>query len=343
MLFKKANFAIIAIILFSLAGLRIPTIFSSLENGIVRVSVSIEILKSIISPIISGVGEIHPIISGDIEPHSFTLTPDAIDIARESDLIIITGHMKWEEDLVNQVAKERGVSADSISINILNLNGIRILNLNGERNIHGFWLLPDNALIIAKEIKERLLKLKPELSEKLSDNYEAFEKKISNLKIFLHNLLNKYDLYNRSVAIGFYAEHYIAESMGLKVAHLLIGEEESIRPESLRRIYEGFKSGEFSCIIVSDTALLMEGIQNALEKISKETGCPIAYVLTVSSNGIEDYDAIMYYNAGQVYGALLSKHEAVSSSSNIYLLVIIFLLLAIIFETALFFRGRIRL
>lgn len=340
MLSRKVIFAII---LLFFAEFSMPIVSSSPDDGMVRVSVSIDILKSIVSPIISGVGEVHSIISGDVEPHSFTLTPEAINIARESDLIIITGHMKWEEDLINQVAEEKGVSADSISINILNLNGIRILDLNGERNVHGFWLLPDNALIIARGIREKLSTLKPELSKKISDNYERFERKIFNLKFFLRNLSDKYGSHNRSVVIGFYAEHYIAEAIGLKVGSLLIGEEESIRPESLRRIYEGFKSGEYSCIIVSDTALLIGDFQNALKRVSEETGCSIAYVLTISSNGIEEYDAIMYYNAGQVYSALLSRHGASSNGFNIYILVIILLLLTIIFETALLFRVRIKL
>lgn len=347
MLLSKATLTIMVTVTpLLLAGFNMPTIFShvsGINDKIIRITVSIDILKSIVSPIISEFGEVHSIVSGEVDPHSFTLTPEAVNIARGSDLLIITGHMEWEEDLVNQIAEEKGVGADSISINILNLNGIRILNINGDRNIHGFWLLPDNALIIAEKVKEKLSALKLELAEKLSENYERFRREVSNLKIFLRNLSDKYGSHNRSVVIGFYAEQYIAEAMGLRVDSVLIGEEGTVLPESLKNVYEGCKSGKYACLIVSDTALLMEGVRSALEKISEETGCLTAYVLVTSANGLENYDAIMYYNAGQVYSALLAKHKAISNGINIYLFLITALLLVIIFETILLVRRRFKL
>lgn len=348
MLLSKATLTIMVTVTpLLLAGFNMLAVFShvgDIDDKIVRITVSIDILKSIVSPIVNEFGEVHSIVSGEVDPHSFTLTPEAVNIARGSDLLIITGHMKWEEDLVSQIAEEKGVSADSISINILNLDGIRILDINGDKNIHGFWLLPDNALIIAEKVKEKLSALRFELAEKLSENYERFRRKVSNLKVFLRNLSDKYGSHNRSVVTGFYAEQYIAEAMGLRVDSVLIGEEGTVLPESLKNIYEGCESGRYVCLIVSDTALLMEGVRGALEKISKETGCSIAYVLVTSANGLENYDAIMYYNAGQVYSALLAKHKAISNGTNIiYLFLITVLLLVIIFETILLVRGRFRL
>lgn len=346
MLFSKAIQTImVAVMPLLLEGFNTSIVLSNpnLHNEVVRITVSIDILKSIVSPIISDFGEVHSIVSGEVDPHVFTLTPEAINIARGSDLIIITGHMMWEKELVNRVAGEKGVSADLISINIAGLDEIKILELNGEKNIHGFWLLPDNVIVLAREIRGKLSILKPGLAQKVSDNYERFEKRISNLKSFLRNISGKYGLYNKSVVIGFYEEHYVAEAMGLKVGSILIGEEELIRPETLRSINDGLKSGKYACLIISDVALLMGGVRNALERISEETGSSIAYVLAVSSNSLGEYDTIMYYNAGQVYGALLRRRAAAPGAPNIYLLIIAALLLTVLFETALLVRGRVRL
>lgn len=337
--------AIIALILLFTAGLdaSVASIEQRISNGPVRVAVSIEMLKTIISPILSGVGEVYSIISGEVEPHSFTLTPEVIENASKADLIVITGHTEWEEDLIRRIAEAKGVSADQISINLLELSEIRILDLNGERNLHGFWLLPENALIIAREVKERISKIRPDLSQKAAENYEEFEERVVSLKNFLNALSSKYNMRGRSVAIGFYAEQYVAEAAGLRVSSVLIGEGETLRPETMRNIYEGLKSGEYTCIIVSDVALLMENVGRALEEISEKTGCSVAYVLTVSSNGLESYDAVMYYNAGQIYGALLAGHRPTSSSPDIYPFIIASLLVVIAFETVLLLRRGARL
>ncbi|MCX8170385.1 MAG: zinc ABC transporter substrate-binding protein [Candidatus Bathyarchaeota archaeon] len=342
LLSKEISAIMVVLTLLLLTGFNVFIVLSD-SSEMVKITVSIEILKSIIYPVVDGVGEVHPIVSGEIDPHGFTLTPEVINIARGSDLIVITGHMEWEEELVSQIAREKGVSEELISINTMNLDGVEILALNGDKNVHGFWLLPDNALMIAKEVREKLSMLKPELSGKLSENYERFEREISGLKAFLYNLSSKYGSYGRSIVIGFYEEQYVAEAMGLKVGAILMGEGGAVRPESLRNIYEGLKSGEYVCLIVSDIALLMEGVQKALENIREETGCSIAYVLTTSANGLKDYDAIIYYNAGQVYSALLSKRKAVSNGFNIYLIVVLVLSLVIVFETLLLIRGRIKL
>ncbi len=337
---RRSIIAVVVVII-TLVGLDAFTCVAVQEDKI-KIAVTIDILKPIVSSIVGEIGEVYSIVPEEAEPHSFTLTPKVIKEALNSDLIVITGHMEWEEKLVERVAEARNIQPEFISINLLNLSGIKILEIEGERNIHGFWLLPDNAVIIARAIKDKILALKPEYSEEISYNYALFEKEVSNLKNFLNRLSSKHGLLGKKVVIGFYAEQYIAEAMGLKAEIALIGEGEIIHPASLSKIYNGFKSGEYACIIVSDTALLMGNIRDALKEISEETGCSIAYVLTVSTSGLERYDAIMYYNAGQVYNALLSEHKANSGGVNIYLLTTITALLIIILETIILVRGRVK-
>lgn len=320
-------------------GIKSPTAKQDRDSDTIRIVVTMDILKSIVSPIIDGEGEVSSILSEDAEPHSFMLTPRDIDKARNSDLIVITGHMEWEEKLVAQVSDEKKVPKESISLNLLNLSGIKILELEGQRNLHGFWLLPDNALTIARALEEKLSHLKPEASGRLLSNYEAFEREISSLKEFLRKISGKYGASDGGlgVVIGFYAEQYIAEAMGLRVEAVLLGEGESIRPESLRKIYDGLRSGRYASIIISDSALRMENVQRALEEISKETGAPIAYVLAISGGGLGSYEAVMYYNAGQISGALLSGREAPSGTFDLYFFTTILCIAIIVLETLFLF------
>lgn len=322
-------------------GLSISTIAQK-ENKI-RVAVTIGILKPIVYSIMGSLGEVYSIVPEEAEPHGFTLTPSVVTDALNSDLIIVTGHMEWEEELVKQVAERKGVPPGSISLNLLNLTGIKILEFEGERNIHGFWLLPDNAVIIAEALTNRLSELRPEYSGEFSSKFRIFEEQVSSLKSFLNRLSEKYGSSGRKVVICFYAEQYVAESIGLETGAVLVGEEEAIRPESLSRVYNGLRSGEYACIVASDTALWMSGVQNTLQQISGETGCSIAYVSVVATNGLEKYDEVMYYNAGQVYSALLSEHRSASSGFDVYLIAILVALLIIIVETVLLVKVRMRI
>ncbi|MDW8034061.1 MAG: zinc ABC transporter substrate-binding protein [Nitrososphaerota archaeon] len=306
----------------------------------IRIIVTIDVLRLLVSPIVGDKGEVASIIPEGIEPHGFTISPSIIRAVLNSDLIVITGHMEWEKDLVETIAEEKGISPDSISINLLELvkeSGV-ILKINGEDNVHGFWLFPDNAILIAESLKDALSRIRPEYSSDFSSNFALFKSRVSSLNGFFKRLSEKYGSSNSKVVIGFYAEQYIVESLGLKVGDVLIGEEEVIRPESLSRIYEKLRTGEYSCIIVSDTALLMSNVENTLKQISMDTGCSIAYVSVVSSSGSENYDSIMYYNAGQVYGALLSSYKSVSTGFDIYYLITFLALLIIVIETLIIVR-----
>ncbi|MEM3658890.1 MAG: metal ABC transporter substrate-binding protein [Thermoproteota archaeon] len=331
----------IGIMLLATVFLTFSTMYTGARlDGKTKIVVTIDILRPIVSSITGSRGEVYSIVPGDAEPHGLTLTPEVVRNASDADLIVITGHMEWEKDLVKRVAEERGVETGSITLNLLDLverNGI-VLKLEGGRNIHGFWLLPDNAVLIARALRDRLSSLRPEYSEEYLSNCMFFEEKVSYLKSFLESLSEKHGTSGRKVVIGFYAEQYVVEAMGLKAGAILVGEGEAISPGSLSRVYDGLKSGEYACIVVSDTALLMSGVQNALREVSRDTGCRIAYVSVVSAGGVKDYDSIMYYNAGQVYGALLSEKESVSSGINIYLLTTLAALLVIVLETIILVR-----
>lgn len=312
------------------------------QQSKIKVAVTIDALKPFVTAILGSVGEVYSIVPEDVEPHGFTITPNVIRDSLNSDLIVTTGHMEWENDLVEQVASGRGVTPDLISLNLLSLVGIRLLEFDGERNPHGYWLLPENAVVIARGLRDKLSALKPEYSSELSHNCETFEERVSNLKAFLKGLPEKYGLSETKVVIGFYAEQYVAEAMGLKADVVLIGEGEAISPGSLSKIYNGLKSGEYACVIVSETALRMSGVQSALQEISRETGCSIAYVSVISTSGLKYYDAIMYYNAGQVYSALVTGRKQSSGGFNTYLLVTAFALAIAVVEAFLIVRGKVR-
>lgn len=324
-----------------LTGLSIAAV-AQREKG-VKVAVAIDILKPIAYSIVGDIGEVYSIVPEGAEPHEFTLTPSIVREASSSDLIVITGHMEWEMKLVERIAEDKHVQPYSISLNLLNLTGIRILMIEGKRNIHGFWLLPDNAVVIAEALVDKLSKLRPGYSEEFSSNLMTFKKQVSNLKAFLNELSKKYGSSGKKVVTCFYAEQYVAEAMGLEVGSVLVGEEGMISSESLSRVYDGLKAGEYAFIIASDTALLMSGVRGALKQVSRETGCSVAYVLAVTANGLEKYDDIMYYNAGQVFSALLSEHGSASTGFDIYLLTTIIALLIIVLETVLLVKGKVRI
>ncbi|MEM3019648.1 MAG: hypothetical protein QXO92_05300, partial [Candidatus Bathyarchaeia archaeon] len=55
-------------------GIQSPKANQDRDSDTIRVVVTMDILKSIVSPIIDGEGEVSSILSEDAEPHSFMLT-----------------------------------------------------------------------------------------------------------------------------------------------------------------------------------------------------------------------------------------------------------------------------
>ncbi|MEM3832729.1 MAG: zinc ABC transporter substrate-binding protein [Thermoprotei archaeon] len=316
-------------------------VFASSQH--VKVAVSLGVFVPIVKDIGGTYAEVFSIVPPGVEPHEFILTPGVINEASLADLIIIDGHIEWENKLLDAVSQAKDRPINNFSLNLINYSSnMTILDMpSGSglygKNYHGYWLLPDNMKVIARLIYERLSSIDPAHSSYYNSNLQMFLDRVS----FLENMLSKVRslLNGKPVVLGFLEEDYIAYSMGLKVITVLSASESpTANPNALSLAYNMLKS-EKGIIMVSDVAAEMP-LYNSAVQLSKQTGAPL---VTVDTTVNIDYVSAMMYNIGKVEGAISIENIVPTSQVQIVDPMLIFsvgLVGVIIVESVYIFRLR---
>ncbi len=257
-------------------------------------AVSIQPLGGIVREVGGSQVAISVLLPEGIEPHAFTLTPAVINAATAADLLVLTGHFEWEEDLANQTGKP------FISLADYQTFGLELLSLpeNGN-NLHGYWLLPQNAIAIANATRSIYSVLNATHIQYWQDRFHEFLLKIGELEAFIAEQLLNHDLFNKRVIITFPAEAYVAEALGLEVRGLLMeGESIFISGPKLVAIEQALRNGSIDLILASDVAQLQAAGEFA-QQLSTDSGVPLVWIRSVFSL-LSDYLGIMAYNTGVV-------------------------------------------
>jgi zinc transport system substrate-binding protein len=279
------------------------------DYGKIKVAVSIGALKDIVEEIGGSRVEVFSIVPPNVEPHTFTITPQVIYQASTANLIVIDGHMDWEMKLLEQVANVKGVKQSDISLNLMDYkNKMTILEMppwtgiSGE-NYHGYWILPENVMVMAEAIKNKLSEIDPDGRGYYEENFAKLSEEINALKNEIMDLRGKTS--GVKAVLAFPAEQYVAYMFGLEVASILTVEEgTSPTPKTMETAYNTLKEG--GIILASDVSSKMP-VYNTIQELSKQTGAPIIEVM-ISMEG--RYTSIMMYNIGVIRGTLLNRNIA---------------------------------
>jgi len=306
------------------------------ETG-VKVAVSISAMATVIGPILLPQDNLTVLLPANVEPHSFTLDPATLDRALQADIIVTSGHIGWEKQL-EKLAVERGKIVfdplEDLNITLLDAPG-------GGKNVHGYWLYPENAIAIAKGFTEIVSNYKPSAAKEYEANLRRYAGDIEKLKDFALEYSRASGLLGKKVLIGFYEEQYVAQSFGLKVADVLAGSEENleISPQKLETLRRELLEGQIQYIVVSDVAAELP-IYNYVEKLSSETGAGVISVRVLDLPNVYDFRALFAYNVGRI-GVRSSSVASNFSESNVFLeAFIVSLILNLILLYLLYRRVR---
>ena len=310
----------------------------------IKIAVSIGVLKYIVEEIGGIRVEVFSIVPPNIEPHQFTITPQVLYQASTAKLIVIDGHMDWEIKLVEQVAKAKGVKQNDISINLMDYkNNMTILEIPSwtgvsGRNYHGYWILPENIIVIAEAIKNKLSEIDPEGREYYEENFAKLKEEINILNKEIMSLKRK--ISGVKTVLAFLAEQYIAYIFGLEVASILTIEEgTSPTPKTMEAAYNTLKEG--GIILVSDVSSKMP-VYNTIQELSKQTGAPIIEVMITMEMG---YTSIMMYNIGIINGMLLNrsiKYTSTQANQEVTWIITAMLGITVTIESAYIYKIRRR-
>ncbi|MEM3786075.1 MAG: zinc ABC transporter substrate-binding protein [Nitrososphaeria archaeon] len=310
---------------------------SNLEG--VNVVVSIPAMATIIGPILLPQDNLTVLLPSNVEPHSFTLDPITLDIALKADIIVTSGHIGWEQQL-EKVANENG----KIVFDPLKMLENRLILLDipgGGKNLHGYWLLPENVRIIVEEFTKLISYYRPSLAQKYHENLIKYVRDIDRLKNFALENSKERGLFGNNVLIGFYEEQYVAYSFGLNVVDVLAGNEESLElsPQKLETVRNQLLEGYIKYIMVSEVTKELP-LYNYIEKLSSETGSKIIVVRVLDLPEIYDFRSLFSYNIGMIGAFETASKTSSLFQSNVFLeTTIIFLMFNIILIILIFRRA----
>ena len=298
---RKAFF-IIALIVFTMCS------FGTRSENQTKITIvaSNEILAAIAKEIGGVYVKVDWILPPGATPHDYSPTPEDIEKLKNADLVIFanTSFFSLESKL-----KEHAEGKLIVDYNDYTTNNVTLIEIpNFGINIHAFWLYPDNALAIAKAIKEKLQMIDSLHADYYSEKLTEFSERIAKLKNDLINIAKKVGLYSSGAVVSVPGAAYVVLAFGIKVeATLAGGPQTTLNASLMNDLIRKAKEGKIKAVFCPES-LKNTNIDDATKQFSEDAGIPILYIRIFSIGGIMDYFSLMEYNAGVV--------ETYSSSST---------------------------
>lgn len=317
------------------------------NSPVVAVAVSYGMIAGPVKEVGGDLVNVIVLLPPTIDPHEYSLVPSIVSEAMKADLLVISGHLKWELDLSSQIATLKGRSERDVVVNLrTDLAGqLRWLRLPGETedNLHGFWYLPENYLAIAKAVQARLSDIRPEQAQNFERSYALLQERIHSLIAKTGQLSKSLAKQNPKVLITYPEEQYLIAPFSLVIGESLVGSTEEITLSATRinDIIAKLRAGEYSLIVSSDLTELTKVFESA-GQISAETGVPMV-VLTALPD--PSFDSMIMYNAGALAtGFRVATGKNLNSLDDLHMILfaIVVLLLAIAFFEYYVFAIRRR-
>jgi zinc/manganese transport system substrate-binding protein len=343
---RNKNLVIIVILIAIL--LLFGKVVGSSGIGKVIVTVSIEPISFFVYEIGGPYVEINYIVSEEEEFHEIVITSNMVSKVLSSDLIIITGHIAWEEELLMLISEEKEREVSGFSLDLMGdlRDQLILMNFPGtnELNIHGYWLYLPNALVIAKSVADKLGDIDPIHRDFYLNSYQMFRERIERLNNTILESIMDLGLYGTEVLAVTPPEQYILLSLGLNPSTILVhGELYSVSPSILQEARELLEKGKFEYIFISDLTKKKPIFEYIIE-LSRETGVPIIELRTLSMDGLYFLETLYTYNLGVIEG--IGELEVNPSRDNwpemVYIsmiFVVIILILGLVFHIIKIMRG----
>jgi len=247
--------------------------------------VTISDLKPIVKAIAGEDFEVIALLPPAANPHEFSLSVDDLKELRKAELIVLANSHFF--DFEAKISKE--------FTNVLDFDdyNARLYDFPGfPSNPHGYWMLPENALRIARTVADRLSEMHPEKKEQFEENYRIFSDRVENAVKEANEIVDsgKYVALVPGVC-------YIARALNLTIADIVISEGTAENAQKLAEIKEKLKNGEYRGIIAPEFMKYGKGGEIAIElvKDSKAKLCWVKF-----SQGDTAYDTMLISNAARI-------------------------------------------
>jgi ABC-type Zn uptake system ZnuABC Zn-binding protein ZnuA len=312
-------------------------------QGPVKVTVTIAALEQFVLAVGGDRVTVSYLAPPTVDPHDLSFNPSMVDTALASQLLVSSGHVAWETQLEQVMSEKKGVPFSDIGLDLYRDSKDQMTLLQvpggGGENIHGYWLLPSNAMIIARAIEHKLEGIDPAGAAVYKANLQKFDDRVAGLQQLIEVTTSSRGLMGMGVAVAFYEEQYVAYSLGLNVSMVLIGEELDIKPSVLDEARKEFASGYLKGIIVADIVQQMP-VYESLLALGSEQKVPIVLVTVFEMEALPDYVDMMTFNLGSAVSMQKVEGQTGGDVSTYIYVMVILAFVAIAEGVILFMRGR---
>lgn len=333
---KSSRTAILLLFLLSVCtALPIPVMAQ--DEPVLQLAVAVAPLAGIADDIGGPYVETTVLLPEGVEPHVAQLPQSSVEAANDADLLILTGHFAWEQDIINQTGNP------SISLEEYEEFGAELSPIPGDAdheeedhdhdhddgNPHSYWLLPRNAKAIANATKSSLSQLYPGLDWYWQSTFDDFVERIERFLELVDDTDEELGLSSLKAVVVFPAEAYVAEAFGIEVVSILQeGENIFISGAELLQVQSALSNGTIDFIIGSDIARLQAGGEFA-RQLGEDTSTQVVWWRVIFFSGLSDYISVMTYNLGAISSVLESEQQAGGDPIVTYALVGLVSILAV--------------
>ncbi len=277
------------------------------------IAVSVSSLAGIVQEVVGSEYSTEVLLKQEADPHSTDVDPEMIATAAEADLLVFTGHLRWEGELANLTSKPFITFHDIDALENYEDYGAEFSPMPGggvqededhdhEGNPHGFWLLPKNAIAIANATRWALTTLNTTMASEWDLNFAAFVDKMQELEDSIGSLNDIHSFSEMHAVVVSPAEAYVAETFGIICDAVLQVEQITISGPRLLEVQEAIRNGSINLIIGSDIAQVQAGGEFAYQ-LQADYGGILIWWKTVFFTESE-YFWMMNYNLGALVSGL---------------------------------------
>jgi len=279
----------------------------------IRIAATTTVLGSITGEIMGNQAEIHTVAAPKRDIHFYHPTPKDVLKVKKADVLVHGGLdlEAWRDPLLIAAGNKAFLGEGKASIDVS--RGISLLEVpvsisraEGDIHLYGnphYWLDPENAKIMAKNISDGLGRIVPERAAEFRSRAEAFNRKIDERTKDWKKRMEPY----RGTAVVTYHKSwpYFAERFGLVVVGQL--EPKPGIPPTAKHLAELVRLMKERGVKLIIKESFHE--KRTPEKISKETGAAVVTLLQSvgETEDARDYISMMEHNIRTFVGAGLPR------------------------------------
>jgi len=255
----------------------------------INIVVSIGSLKSIAEEICGEYANIEVVIPEGSDPHSYSLTSEDYAKIEKADLILLANS---ENIGIEREIRDAFPNKNYLDFEDYALYGAEFHPLQGfgDKNFHGYWLYPSNALAIGKAVAEKMKSFDSEYKDYYEEAYESFRNRVFDAWKYINETLEQ-----TSCIVAVPGVAYMAEALKMDVKGTLLKEPNSfVQGSELKKYADMMQSGEIKYIVCPEE-LKDTNVDKFSKEFASENGGEVIYLKIFS--GKMPYDSLLYYNS----------------------------------------------